>query len=45
VAGATGHGLAESEKAPSLTEILEIVSGASPEFVIVSGKVAVALIA
>jgi hypothetical protein len=33
----------EIENAPSLDEILEMARGASPEFVIVNGKVAVAL--
>jgi hypothetical protein len=33
----------EIENVPSLAKILEMARGASPEFVIVSGKVAVAL--
>src|ERR1700733_14902488 len=47
VAGAAGHGFADvaSENAPVVIAISEIASGASPELVNVTGKVALALIA
>src|SRR5271167_3717684 len=43
VAGAAGQGFAPSENAPGVIAMSEIASGASPEFVNVTGKVALAL--
>src|SRR5271170_1938324 len=43
VAGTAGQGFAPSENAPGVIAMSEIASGASPEFVNVTGKVALAL--
>jgi len=44
VEGAKGQGFDEIENAPGVIEMLEIVRGASPELVTVTGKVALAFI-